>query len=97
MSASVPNTPPAIQKFFTSRDNYANSATFVGEEQRLWYDPVTNCIYVSDGVTPGGIPVCCGNGAATVGATGATGPQGGLGATGAVGATGLQEIGRAHV
>ena len=62
MSASVPNTPPAIQKFFTSRDNYANSATFVGEEQRLWYDPVTNCIYVSDGVTPGGIPVCCGNG-----------------------------------
>ena len=57
MSASVPNTPPAIQKFFTSRDNYANAETFVGEVQRLWYNPITNCIYVSDGNTPGGIPI----------------------------------------
>ena len=87
MSANIPNDPVAIQKFFTSRDNNADASTYVGEVQRLWYDPITNCIYVSDGETPGGIPVTCGGG----GATGATGPSGGpVGATGAtgVGATG---------
>lgn len=46
-----------IQNFFTSRDNNSNSATYVGQQDRLWWDPVTNRIYVSDGVTPGGIPV----------------------------------------
>jgi hypothetical protein len=61
--ATIPNDPVAIQKFFTSRDNYANANTFVGEVQRLWYNPITNCIYVSDGNTPGGIAVgCCGSG-----------------------------------
>ena len=57
MSANIPNDPTAIQRFFTSRDNNANAATYVGQEQRLWYDPVTNAIYVSDGSTPGGIMV----------------------------------------
>jgi hypothetical protein len=57
MSANIPNDPVAIQKFFTSRDNNANSASYVGQEQRLWYDPITNAIYVSDGTTPGGILV----------------------------------------
>ena len=57
MSANIPNNPVAIQKFFTSRDNNANSATYVGQEQRLWYDPITNAIYVSDGNTAGGILV----------------------------------------
>lgn len=46
-----------IQNFFTSRDNNSNSATYVGQQDRLWWDPVTNRIYYSDGVTPGGIPV----------------------------------------
>ena len=55
----------SIQKFFTSRDNNANSATFVGELDRLWYDPVTNTIYVSDGSTPGGIAVGGGGGNGT--------------------------------
>lgn len=55
-----------IQKLFTSRDrnnveydiefgNIGN--TFVGEIGRLWYNPESNCFYVSDGETPGGIPV----------------------------------------
>jgi len=57
MSANIPNDPVAIQRFFTSRDNNANAATYVGQEQRLWYDPVTNAIYVSDGNTAGGILV----------------------------------------
>ena len=49
-----------IQNLFTSRDNNSNAATNVGQLGRLWYDPVTNTIYVSDGVTPGGIPVGAG-------------------------------------
>ena len=56
-TANIPNDPVAIQKLFTSRDNYANAESFVGEVQRLWYNPITNCIYVSDGNTPGGIPI----------------------------------------
>jgi len=63
-TANIPNDPVAIQKLYTSRDNYANASTFVGEVQRLWYNPITNCFYVSDGNTPGGIAVgCCGNAA----------------------------------
>ena len=60
-----------IQKLFTSRDRnniefdieYGNIGnTFVGEVGRLWYNPDSNCIYVSDGSTPGGIPIdSCGN------------------------------------
>jgi hypothetical protein len=57
MSANIPNDPQAIQRFFTSRDNNANASTYVGQEQRLWYDPITNAIYVSDGNTAGGIMV----------------------------------------
>ena len=51
-----------IQQFFTSRDNNANAETFVGQEGRLWWDPVTNQIYSSDGSTPGGIPLSGGGG-----------------------------------
>ena len=46
-----------IQNLFTSRDNNANSATYVGQQDRLWWDPVTNQFYYSDGNTPGGFPV----------------------------------------
>jgi hypothetical protein len=53
---------PSIQNFFTSRDNNANASTYVGQLDRLWYDPLTNTIYVSDGVTPGGIAVSGGGG-----------------------------------
>lgn len=54
---TIPNEPVAIQKLYTSRNNNANAETFVGEVQRLWYNPDTNCLYVSDGTTPGGIPL----------------------------------------
>lgn len=46
----------AIQKFFTSRSNTEGN-TFVGEQDRLWFDLDTSTIYYSDGVTPGGIPL----------------------------------------
>lgn len=44
-----------IQNLFTSRDNSANAETYVGQEGRIWWDPVTNALYYSDGSTPGGI------------------------------------------
>ena len=46
-----------IQNFFTSRDNNANTETYVGQTDRLWYNPDTNSIRISDGVTPGGLPI----------------------------------------
>jgi len=52
----------AIQNFFTSRDNNANANTYVGQQDRLWYNIGQNALYVSDGVTPGGIPVGTGPG-----------------------------------
>ena len=51
-----------IQNLFTSRDNNANSATYVGQADRLWWDPVTNQFYYSDGNTAGGFPVGGGSG-----------------------------------
>jgi hypothetical protein len=47
----------AIQNFFTSRDNNLDGNTYIGQLGRLWYDPDTNFIYASDGVTPGGVPI----------------------------------------
>ena len=49
-----------IQNLFTSRDNSANASTYVGQQDRIWWDPVTNSFYYSDGTTPGGIPVGAG-------------------------------------
>jgi hypothetical protein len=46
-----------IQELFTSRNNGTGSAEFVGQQSRIWWDPVTNAFYYSDGVTPGGIAI----------------------------------------
>lgn len=46
---------PFLQNFFSSRENSADPAQFVGQEGRLWYDSDSNSIRVSDGVTPGGL------------------------------------------
>jgi hypothetical protein len=46
-----------IQNFFTSRDNNANAATYVGQQDRLWYNPDTNAIYVNSANVAGGTPV----------------------------------------
>lgn len=51
-----------IQNLFTSRDNNANASTYVGQEGRIWWDPVTNSFYYSDGSTPGGIAIGGGGG-----------------------------------
>jgi hypothetical protein len=47
----------SVQNFYTSRDNNTDPATYVGQLDRLWYNPTTNSIFVSDGSTPGGAPV----------------------------------------
>jgi hypothetical protein len=46
-----------IQNFYTSRDNNANAATYVGQQDRLWYNPTTNAIYVNTANVAGGTPV----------------------------------------
>lgn len=51
-----------IQEFFTSRNNKANPATYVGQKDRLWYDSTSNTIRISDGATPGGLVVSGGGG-----------------------------------
>ena len=43
-----------IYEFFTSRNNGANVATFVGQAGRLFYDGANGVIKLSDGATPGG-------------------------------------------
>lgn len=52
------NNTPFIQELFTSRNDFpesGNSLTYIGEYQRIWWDPIRNGLYYSDGVTPGGI------------------------------------------
>jgi hypothetical protein len=49
-----------IQNLFTSRDNNANASTYVGQQDRIWWDPNTNSFYYSDGSTPGGIAIGAG-------------------------------------
>ena len=99
-------TGPFIQKLFTSRDNFVGAsgasgvANFVGQEGRIWWDPVRNNFYYSDGETAGGILI--GTGSGSPGATGSTGPQGPTGssltgATGPIGATGAGSTGATGV
>lgn len=44
----------SVYEFFTSRNNGANVATFVGQAGRLFYDGTNGVIKLSDGTTPGG-------------------------------------------
>jgi hypothetical protein len=54
-----------IQNLFLSRDNNANGANYVGQQDRIWWNPDTNAFYYSDGNTAGGIIItgAGGNGA----------------------------------
>jgi hypothetical protein len=46
-----------IQNLFTSRDNNANANTYVGQQDRIWWNPDTNAFYVNTANTAGGTPV----------------------------------------
>jgi hypothetical protein len=50
-----------IQNLFTSRDNNANGANYVGQNSRIWWNPDTNAFYYSDGNTAGGILITGGS------------------------------------
>ena len=50
-----------IQNLFTSRDNNANGANYVGQQSRIWWNPDTNAFYYSDGNTAGGILITGGS------------------------------------
>jgi hypothetical protein len=52
-----------IQNLFSSRDNNANTQTYVGQTDRIWYNPDNNTFRVSDGNTPGGLPIDYSSGA----------------------------------
>lgn len=75
MSAGDTNNTVFIQRLFSSRDNFvdgntqeatSNTANFVGQEGRIWWDPTRNNFYASDGNTPGGILIGGGSGNGTV-------------------------------
>ena len=50
-----------LQNLFTSRDNNADAATYVGQTGRIWWDPTTNAFYYSDGNTAGGVLITGGS------------------------------------
>jgi hypothetical protein len=79
-----------IQKIKSGRVITVPVDLFIGEKGILFYDEETGELRLSDGVTPGGIPVSSGSGGGTGlrGPTGPTGPQGDQGATGNRGPTG---------
>jgi hypothetical protein len=47
----------AIQKLFSGRANSTNGSTFVGERGHIFYDETVGQLRISDGVTPGGLPI----------------------------------------
>ena len=78
MSDGNTNDSVFIQNLFTSRDNFtqgnvqeaeANTAVYVGQQGRIWWNPVPNAFYYSDGNTPGGILITGASGNGTVGGT----------------------------
>jgi len=50
-----------LQNLFTSRDNNADGATYVGQTGRIWWNPDTNAFYYSDGNTAGGVLITGGS------------------------------------
>jgi hypothetical protein len=50
-------TTPHVLELWSTRKNNADPFTFVGDFERIFYNPVTKSIRVSDGNTPGGIPI----------------------------------------
>lgn len=51
-------------EFWSTRKNKADPFTFVGDFDRLFYNPVTKSIRISDGTTPGGLPIAGGGSSA---------------------------------
>ena len=50
------------QDLFTSRRNYSDGSTRLGQLDRIWYDKGTHTLRISDGSTPGGLIILGGGG-----------------------------------
>lgn len=48
---------PHAMKFWSSRVNNADPSIFIGDTDRLFFNPIDLTIRLSDGSTPGGIPI----------------------------------------
>jgi hypothetical protein len=57
------------QDFFTSRRNYIDGNTRIGQQDRIWYDSNTNTLRIGDGATPGGIVISGGGGTGNISLT----------------------------
>ena len=53
---------PFTQDLFSSRRNYGDGSTRIGQEDRIWYDKVTHTLRIGDGSTPGGLIILGGGG-----------------------------------
>jgi hypothetical protein len=60
------NDPNTTQKLFTSRLNNQPAGTYIGESGRMFYHEDTGELRLSDGVTPGGLPILSGGGTVTL-------------------------------
>ena len=50
------------QDLFTSRRNFTDGSTRIGQLDRIWYDKGTHTLRISDGSTPGGLIILGGGG-----------------------------------
>lgn len=50
-------TTNTVYKIFPEKLGNANASTFVGDKGEIFYDPTVGLLKLSDGVTPGGIPI----------------------------------------
>lgn len=55
-----------VQEFWSSRKNNADPDQFVGGTARLFYNPISRTIRVSDGTTPGGLPLASSSGSGVI-------------------------------
>ena len=53
---------PFTQDLFTSRRNFGDGSTRIGQLDRIWYDKGTHTLRISDGSTPGGLIILGGGG-----------------------------------
>ena len=78
----------AIRKFEAGRIITLDLDHYIGTEGTIFYDEFTAEMRLSDGVTPGGIPIYNGGGGGGAGPRGPSGPSGPSGARGAQGNSG---------
>jgi hypothetical protein len=64
----------SVQKLFTSRANSTNGNTYIGERGHMFYNESTGQLRLSDGSTPGGLPILVASTTANLGDLYVAGP-----------------------